>query len=87
MRGRRPKPTRIKFLTGNPGKRPLNAGEPRPDPGVPSATILKALGRPISAEIPYDANQVQAMRRGTPLVMAAPESPFTQAAIQLLRTV
>ncbi len=59
----------------------------RPDPGVPSATILKALGRPISAEIPYDANQVQAMRRGTPLVMAAPESPFTQAAIQLLRTV
>jgi hypothetical protein len=24
MRGRRPKPSRIKALTGNPGKRPLN---------------------------------------------------------------
>jgi P27 family predicted phage terminase small subunit len=35
MRGRRPKPTRIKVLTGNPGKRPLNANEPRPEPAVP----------------------------------------------------
>jgi P27 family predicted phage terminase small subunit len=35
MRGRRPKPTRLKVLTGNPGKRPLNATEPRPDPAVP----------------------------------------------------
>lgn len=35
MRGRRPKPTRVKVLTGNPGKRPLNYDEPRPDPAVP----------------------------------------------------
>ena len=35
MRGRRPKPTRMKRLTGNPGKRPLNADEPRPEPTVP----------------------------------------------------
>ena len=35
MRGRRPKPTRMKALTGNPGKRPLNAHEPRPEPVVP----------------------------------------------------
>src|SRR6266478_11040 len=35
MRGRRPKPTRIKVLTGNPGKRPLNKDEPRPIPIVP----------------------------------------------------
>lgn len=35
MRGRRPKPTRLKVLTGNPGKRPLNKNEPRPDPCVP----------------------------------------------------
>lgn len=34
-RGRRPKPTRLKYLAGNPGKRPLNAYEPRPDPAVP----------------------------------------------------
>lgn len=31
MRGRRPKPTRLKILTGNPGKRPLNENEPMPE--------------------------------------------------------
>jgi P27 family predicted phage terminase small subunit len=35
MRGRRPVPTRIKVLTGNPGKRPLNEHEPRPEPEIP----------------------------------------------------
>jgi phage terminase small subunit len=35
MRGRRPKPTRLKLLTGNPGKRPFNDTEPRPEPVVP----------------------------------------------------
>lgn len=35
MRGRKPKRTRIKLLTGNPGKRPLNLAEPRPEPAVP----------------------------------------------------
>ena len=36
MRGRRPKPTRLKVLTGNPGKRPLNNAEPRPEAAVPN---------------------------------------------------
>lgn len=34
MRGRKPKPTKLKKLAGNPGKRPLNSGEaqlPVPD--------------------------------------------------------
>jgi P27 family predicted phage terminase small subunit len=35
MRGRRPKPTRLKVLTGNPGKRPLNTNEPRPEAAIP----------------------------------------------------
>lgn len=30
MPGRRPKPTAIKVLEGNPGKRPLNRAEPKP---------------------------------------------------------
>lgn len=30
VRGRRPKPTHLKLLEGNPGKRPLNADEPIP---------------------------------------------------------
>ena len=35
MRGRRPKPTRLKVLTGNPGKRPLNPDEPKPERAIP----------------------------------------------------
>ena len=35
MRGRKPKPSRMKVLTGNPGKRALNAEEPIPAPVVP----------------------------------------------------
>lgn len=35
MRGRRPKPTRVKLLTGNPGKRPMNMYESKPEPTFP----------------------------------------------------
>jgi P27 family predicted phage terminase small subunit len=35
MRGRKPKPTRLKVITGNPGKRPLNLDEPYPEPAIP----------------------------------------------------
>ena len=35
MRGRRPKPTALKVLAGNPGKRPLNHDEPKPEPVAP----------------------------------------------------
>lgn len=31
QRGRKPKPTAVKLLEGNPGKRGLNAGEPKPE--------------------------------------------------------
>ncbi len=34
-RGPAPKPTRMKVLAGNPGKRPLNRREPQPKPGLP----------------------------------------------------
>ena len=35
MRGRKPKPTALKVLSGNPGKRPLNAREPVARSGIP----------------------------------------------------
>lgn len=35
MRGRRPKPTRLKLLTGNPGKRAMNENEPKPEAAIP----------------------------------------------------
>ena len=34
-RGRKPKPTAMKELEGNPGKRPLNDNEPRPEKKAP----------------------------------------------------
>ena len=37
MRGRKPKPTLLKVLDGNPGKRPLNEREPAPRAGIPDA--------------------------------------------------
>ncbi len=35
MRGRKPKPTTIRLLEGNPGKRPINEREPSPPEGLP----------------------------------------------------
>lgn len=35
MRGRKPKPTHLKAIAGNPGKRPLNANEPCPEIATP----------------------------------------------------
>ena len=35
QRGRKPKPTAVKVLEGNPGKRGLNAGEPKPEKKAP----------------------------------------------------
>ena len=34
-RGPKPKPTKLKILQGNPGKRPLNRREPQPHRGIP----------------------------------------------------
>lgn len=36
MAGRKPKPTALKILTGNPGHRPLNQDEPQPKRGIPT---------------------------------------------------
>ncbi len=36
MAGRKPKPTAIKELTGNPGKRALNRREPKPESRLPA---------------------------------------------------
>lgn len=35
MKGRKPKPTALKVLEGNRGKRPLNRNEPKPSPSAP----------------------------------------------------
>src|SRR3990167_6611297 len=37
MRGRKPKPTRLKLVEGNPGRRPLPENEPEPVTELPPA--------------------------------------------------
>ena len=36
MRGRKPSPTHLKLVKGNPGKRPINGSEPIPEATLPS---------------------------------------------------
>ena len=36
MRGRKPKPTALKLIEGNPGKRPINGHEPKPSAARPT---------------------------------------------------
>lgn len=36
IRGTKPKPTKLKMLQGNPGKRPLNENEPKPEKSLPT---------------------------------------------------
>ncbi len=36
MRGRKPKPTALKVVEGNPGRRPLNGREPKPPAKMPT---------------------------------------------------
>ena len=58
----------------------------RPVHDIPPEIIQKAIKRPLSAQIPYDANQINAMRRGLPLAAAEPDSAFSQAIQLLART-
>ena len=69
MRGRRPKPTRMKVLTGNPGKRPLNATEPQPEPVVPDCPA--ELGPSARREWDRLVTQLAPLRILTPLDRAA----------------
>lgn len=57
MRGRKPKPTTLKLLAGNPGKRKLNRREPKVKPGVPAppswlGKVAKTEWRRVTKEAP-----------------------------------
>ena len=55
-----------------------------PQPGLPEATIEKALRRPITLKVPYDPAQVAALRQGKPLSWARPSSPLAETMGQLM---
>lgn len=42
MPGRPPKPTALKLLQGNPGKRPLNDAEPKPQLGTSAPAYIRS---------------------------------------------
>jgi P27 family predicted phage terminase small subunit len=69
MRGRRPTPTRLKLLTGNPGKRPMNENEPRPEAKIPEAPA--ELSPAARAEWDRLANELGALGMLTSLDRAA----------------
>jgi P27 family predicted phage terminase small subunit len=69
MRGRRPKPSRLKLLTGNPGKRPLNIHEPMPEVAIPDCPA--ELGPVARREWDRMAPQLAALRILTQLDRAA----------------
>ena len=56
-RGPAPKPTMLKILDGNPGKRPISKREPKPTTGIPSMPSIlrreaKAEWKRLVAEMP-----------------------------------
>ena len=48
--GPSPKPTELRLLEGNPGKRPINVNEPRPDRGKGTPRCPNSLEGPARAE-------------------------------------
>ena len=56
MKGRKPKPTALKLISGNPGKRPINQWEPRP--GVKAPTCPAHLNPAAKAEWKRVARQM-----------------------------
>lgn len=69
MRGRKPKPTHLKLLEGNPGKRPINRHEPKPDARAP--TCPSHLSPPAKAEWKRLAAQLSTLGILTELDRAA----------------
>lgn len=59
----------------------LNA--PVPGPRPPTEAVQRAVRLPIIANLPYDHLQVTAMRRNTPIVVAAPQGELSKG-LQLL---
>lgn len=58
-----------------------------PQPGVPNPAVEKAVGRPLSLEIPYDPAQAVALAQGKPLSLTQPSSPLAMASRQLLAVI
>ena len=66
-----PKPTHLRLLEGNPGRRPMNTFEPQPKPRVKTPPAPKYLGEIGKAEWRRVAKELVALRLLTTLDMTA----------------
>ncbi len=53
--------------------------------GVTHEAVMQAINYPITADIPYEPAQVNALSEGMPLVMSRPDSLFSRAVLNLAR--
>jgi len=53
--------------------------------GVTHEAVMQAINQPVTADIPYEPAQVEALTNGTPLVMWRPDSLFSRAILYLAR--
>lgn len=60
----------------------LNRSRPH---GLSFEEAVSALDRPITTSIPYEANQIEALTTGRPMLMLQPESLYARSIIQLSR--
>jgi P27 family predicted phage terminase small subunit len=70
VRGRKPKPSHLRLITGNPGRRPINLHEPQPKTGRPTP--------PIALNEPGRREWVRVVRR---LSQAGLVTPIDRAAL------
>ena len=77
MKGRKPKPTKLKIVDGNPGRRPLNEAEPDPEKEIECPSPPKHLGEVAKAEWNRMAPELHSIGLLTKIDMAALEAYCT----------
>jgi P27 family predicted phage terminase small subunit len=59
MRGRKPKPTHLKIIEGNPGRRPINGAEPKPPGSQPTCPAhLSPTAKAEWKRLAHDLNKI-----------------------------
>jgi MinD-like ATPase involved in chromosome partitioning or flagellar assembly len=53
--------------------------------GVSHEEVMRTVNQLITADIPYEPGQVNALSEGKPLVMSRPDSLFSRAVLHLAR--
>jgi Flp pilus assembly CpaE family ATPase len=68
-----------------PGQMHVVINRTRPH-GITNMDVMQALNQPVAADIPYEAQQVNAIMQGAPLLMSHPGSLFAKTILYLART-